>query len=118
MYIPEREDIIWLDFEPTKGGEIGKYRPALVLSDKQYNKKFKVLICCPISTSIRNNKIEVPITNLEQPSVVASNLVQTLSFTYRNAKFITKAEKGIYEEVLIRLLPLIASDNFLSNISA
>jgi mRNA interferase MazF len=31
-YTPERNDIIWLDFEPTKGKEIGKYRPAIVLS--------------------------------------------------------------------------------------
>ena len=27
-YIPDREDIVWLDFDPTKGKEIGKYRPA------------------------------------------------------------------------------------------
>ncbi len=27
-YIPERNDIIWLDFEPSKGKEIGKYSPA------------------------------------------------------------------------------------------
>ncbi len=24
-YVPERQDIVWLDFEPTKGKEIGKY---------------------------------------------------------------------------------------------
>ncbi|NHX33954.1 MazF family transcriptional regulator, partial [Escherichia coli] len=28
-YIPRRNDIIWLDFDPTKGKEIGKYWPAL-----------------------------------------------------------------------------------------
>ena len=27
-YVPERRDVVWLDFEPTKGREIGKYRPA------------------------------------------------------------------------------------------
>ena len=48
-YTPERNDIIWLDFEPTKGKEIGKLRPALVLSSKQYNQKTGLLICCPIS---------------------------------------------------------------------
>ncbi len=34
-YIPERNDIVFLDFEPTKGKEIGKYRPALALSGKE-----------------------------------------------------------------------------------
>jgi len=28
-YIPERLDVIFLDFEPRKGKEIGKYSPAL-----------------------------------------------------------------------------------------
>ena len=40
-YIPERNDIVFLDFEPTKGKEIGKYRPALVLSSKAYNQEVK-----------------------------------------------------------------------------
>jgi mRNA interferase MazF len=31
-YVPERKNIIMLDFEPTKGREIGKYRPAIALS--------------------------------------------------------------------------------------
>jgi mRNA interferase MazF len=30
-YVPDRNEIVWLDFEPTKGREIGKYRPALIL---------------------------------------------------------------------------------------
>jgi mRNA-degrading endonuclease toxin of MazEF toxin-antitoxin module len=38
--------IVWLDFEPTKGREIGKYRPALVLSSREYNRKTGLLICC------------------------------------------------------------------------
>ena len=25
-YVPDRNDIVWLDFEPSKGKEIGKYR--------------------------------------------------------------------------------------------
>ncbi len=45
MYISERNDIVWLDFEPTKGKEIGKYRPALVLSSRQYNQLTGLLIC-------------------------------------------------------------------------
>jgi mRNA interferase MazF len=71
-YVPDRNDIIWLDFEPTKGQEIGKYRPTLVLSSKSYNQQTGLLICCPISTSIRGGATEVLINNLEQPSVVAA----------------------------------------------
>ncbi len=109
-YIPERNHIIWLDFEPTKGKEIGKYRPVLVLSSKEYNKKSGLLICCPISTSIWGTLIEVPVDNLDKPSVVAANLIQTLSWKDRKAKLITQAEDHIIKEVLQRILPLIGAE--------
>lgn len=108
-YTPERNDIIWLDFEPTKAKEIGKYRPALVLSSKDYNQATGLIICCPISTSVRGGLTEVPITNLDQPSVVATNLIQTLSWRERKAKLIAEAGVGVLQEVLFRLLPLIGA---------
>ena len=111
LYIPERNEIIWLDFEPTKGKEVGKYRPALVLSSKQYNKQTGLLICCPISTSIRGTATEVSVDNLDQPSVVASSLIQTLSWKDRKANFINKAETGVMDQVLVRIIPLIGADS-------
>jgi len=113
LYIPQRSDIIWLDFEPVKGKEVGKYRPAFVLSSKEYNVKTGLLICCPISTSIRGALTEVAVNNLEKKSVVAASLVQTLAWKDRKAKFIVKAEGDVLSAVLMRLIPLIgASDIF------
>ncbi|MPV86050.1 type II toxin-antitoxin system PemK/MazF family toxin [Ostreibacterium oceani] len=116
-YLPDRNDIVWLDFEPTKGKEIGKYRPALILSSKAYSKACGLLICCPISTSIRHTQTEVLITGLDQPSVVASNLIQTLDYRHRKIKFIAKAEPGVFESVLTRLIPLITGDEYLANLT-
>ncbi|UQB42258.1 type II toxin-antitoxin system PemK/MazF family toxin [Thiomicrospira microaerophila] len=110
-YIPNRGDIIWLDFDPTKGKEIGKYRPAFVLSSQAYNQQTGLLICCPVSSSIRGGLTEVPVNNLDKPSVVASSLVQTLSWKERKAQFIVKAEDGVLNSVLQRLLPLIGASD-------
>ena len=110
QYIPERNDIIWLDFEPTKGKEIGKYQPCLVLSSHAYNHQSGLLICCPISTSIRGGLTEVPVNNLDTPSVIAASLIQTLSWKERKAKFIIVAEPGVMDEVLFRVIPLIGAD--------
>lgn len=109
-YIPSRGDIIWLDFEPVKGKEVGKYRPAFVLSSKDYNQKTGLLICCPISTSIRGARTEVPLNSLDTPSVVAASIVQTLSWKDRKAKFEAKAARGVLEDVLSRLLPLLGAE--------
>ncbi len=114
-YIPERNDICWLDFEPTKGKEVGKYRPALILSSKTYNRKTGLLICSPISTSIRGGVTEVPVSNLDKPSVVAASLIQTLSWKDRKAQFIALAEDGVFAQVIVRLLPLIGADQIIED---
>ena len=113
QYTPSRNEIVWLDFEPTKGKEIGKYRPALVLSSQAYNKQSGLLICCPISTSIRGTATEVAVSNLEQPSVVAAGLVQTLAFGDCKAKFIADADDGVMDGVLMRIIPLFGADQLI-----
>jgi len=116
QYTPDRNDIIWLDFSPSKGKEIGKYRPALILSSKEYNNKTGLLICSPISTSIRGGATEVKINNLDSPSVVAASLIQTLSWMDRKVQFITKAETGVMDDVLMRIIPLIGADKLIEDI--
>ncbi len=110
-YIPERNHIVFVDFEPSKGKEIGKYRPALVLSSLDYNKACGLMICCPISSSIRGALTEVPVDNLDnKSSAVAANLIQTMSWKERKVKFLAEAKPGVMEQVLLRLLPLIGAD--------
>ena len=113
QYIPERRDVVWLDFEPAKGTEIGKYRPALVLSSREYNHKTGLLICCPISSSIRGGATEVPISDLDKPSVITAGLVQTLSWKERRVRKIMTAGKDEFRETLLRLLPLIGATEVL-----
>ena len=108
-YVPERRDVVWLDFEPTRGREIGKYRPALVLSSREYNRRTGLLICCPISTSVRGGSTEVPIGNLDQSSVVAANLIQTLAWQERKAKKIIAATPEEFQATLLKLLPLLGA---------
>lgn len=113
-YVPNRNDIVWLDFEPPRGKEIGKYRPALVLSSKSHNRKTGLLICCPISSSIRGAATEVRINNLDRACVAVANLVHTLSWRDREAQLIAVAEDGVLEQVLLRLVPLIGADRVLN----
>lgn len=112
-YVPDRNDIVWLDFEPTKGKEVGNYRPALVLSGKNYNQATGLLICCPISTAIRGVPTEVPVADLDTPSVVVANLITTLDWQQRHLKKASVAAPGVLEDVLLRLLPLIGADRLL-----
>lgn len=115
-FIPGRKDVVWLDFEPTRGKEIGKYRPALVLSSREYNRKTGILICCPVSTSIRGGATEVPLSRMKEPSVIAASLVQTLAWKERKVKKIVTAKQSEFEETLNKLLPLIGANELIESL--
>ena len=57
-YIPERADVVWLDFSPQAGHEQAGRRPALVLSPFSYNQNGMALVC-PITSKIKGYPFEV-----------------------------------------------------------
>jgi mRNA interferase MazF len=57
----------------------------------------------------------VPVNNLESPSVVAASLIQTLSWKDRKVKFIAKAEGSVFEEVILRITPLLGADRVIED---
>jgi mRNA interferase MazF len=60
-YVPERGDIVWLNFSPQQGHEQAGMRPALVLSPKYYNQTSKLMLTCPITSKIKHYPFEVRI---------------------------------------------------------
>ncbi len=98
-YIPEKGDVVWIDFNPQKGKEFAKRRPALVLSDKAYN-KFGLIIICPFTSKIKGYPFEVKtIFNGKEGCVIADH-VKSYDYKERNASFIGKAETSLVFEVV------------------
>lgn len=113
-YVPERAELVWLDFEPPRGREIGKYRPSLALSSRDYHRATGLMICCPVSTSIRGAPTEIPVDTLDEPCVVVANLVHTLDWRARNARRAAPADQDLLEAVLRRVVPLIGAAEMFS----
>lgn len=48
---------IWnVNLDPVKGSEQSGYRPVVILSGNLMNSHLNVLICCPLTTKIKNYK--------------------------------------------------------------
>ena len=47
-----RGEIVLVNFNPAKGGEIGKLRPAIVISDSDDNEILDTVIVIPLSTVV------------------------------------------------------------------
>lgn len=101
-YIPDRGDIAWIDFEPQKGKEIAKIRPALILSPKAYN-QHGLAIMCPITSKVKGYPFEVKIKHAKIEGAILADHIRNLDWKQRKAKFITK----ISENELVKTLGLI-----------
>ena len=52
-----RGDICLVNFNPAKGGEMGKLRPAIILSEKEDNEILNTVIVIPLSTVIEKDAL-------------------------------------------------------------
>jgi mRNA interferase MazF len=52
-----RGDIVLVNFSPAKGGEMGKLRPAIVLSDEDDNDILETVIVIPLSSHIEEDAL-------------------------------------------------------------
>jgi|ERR1017187_6436655 mRNA interferase MazF len=52
-YVPDTGDLIWTDFDPTKGREKAGRRPALVVSSAAFTKNTGLAVVCPITSHVR-----------------------------------------------------------------
>ena len=49
----EQGTLVFIDFDPSKGSEIKKRRPALVISRDEYSYTSNLIIVCPITSTDR-----------------------------------------------------------------
>lgn len=98
-YVPERGDIVYTSFSPTRGREQRGRRPALVLSPHPYNFKSEIAIVCPITSTIRNNPFVTVINVPKAKGAILSDQIRSLSWKARGVKFICKCPTDILLEV-------------------
>ncbi|MDR3244214.1 MAG: type II toxin-antitoxin system PemK/MazF family toxin [Elusimicrobiota bacterium] len=109
-YIPERGDIVWLNFSPQVGHEQRGKRPAIVVSSKKYNQKVRLGLFCPITRKEKNYPFEVRIKNVKISGVVLTDQIKNFDWTKRDIEFIIKASNDDMNEVMYRLNLLIKDD--------
>jgi len=106
-YIPDRGDIVWLDFTPQTGHEQHGKRPAVVLSPQTYNKKSGLALFCPITTKQKGYPFEVKIEGRKINGVALSDQIKSLDWQQRGAEFIIKATEDEMNEIIKKLHVLI-----------
>jgi|SRR5690625_5037811 len=110
-YNPKQRDIVFINFDPSKGYEIRKRRPALVLSRDEYNLSTNMVIVCPITSTEKERPFLVPITSKNLSSKLSSkvntNQVYSLDYTERanrNIQFVENMEEEQFYQIVQKFL--------------
>jgi mRNA interferase MazF len=107
-YVPDRGDLVWLDFDPQAGKEGAELRSALVLSHLDYNHKTGRALFCLITTQAKGYPFEValppspPVTG-----VVLADYLRNLDWRSCKAAYKGKAPAAVLSEVTDKLAALL-----------
>lgn len=107
-YVPDRGDIVWLQFNPQSGHEQAGHRPALVLSPASYNRASGLMLCCPMTSQKKGYPFEVALSDdPRRTSVVLADQVKSLDWKTRQAVKKGTASPEAVMETLSKLQTLL-----------
>lgn len=98
--IPNKGEIIIVDFDPTKGHEQKGSRPAIVISNTLFNKKTRFLLVAPITSTVRNDPFEVIIKTKKTKGVILSHQIRIIDGLARKIKVVDIAPDNVLAEVI------------------
>jgi len=93
-------DIVSINFSPTKGREQSGERPALVISNTEYNQKSGFVLACPITSAVKPLKIRV---TLDERTITQGDILceqaRIIDLQERFYRVIEAAPSDILQEV-------------------
>ena len=91
-YIPKQGDIIYIDFNPTKGHEQSGKRPAIVLSKELFNNYTNMVLVCPITSNVKDFPTHYILedTKTINGSVLCEH-IRSIDYKVRNIKYVERA---------------------------
>jgi mRNA interferase MazF len=108
VYIPDRGDIVFLNFDPTRGHEQRGHRPALVLSPISYNRKTSLALFMPITNKQKGYPFEVVLpAELKTQGVILADQIKCLDWQDRGIDFVEVAPESLIEAVQAKIEPLL-----------
>lgn len=109
-YVPDRGDVVWLDFGPPTGhGREARRRPAVVLSPAVYNSRTSLALCCPVTSEVKDYPFEVALqVRGRVRGVVLADQVRSLDWRARHADYLDTLPADVVARILARARALLA----------
>lgn len=102
--VPDRGDLVQINFSPQTGHEQAGHRPGIVLSPKIFNSITGFVAIAPITNTARGWGYEVPLSSgLVFEGVILTDQVKNLDWSARNLKIKGQAPPEIVQDCLDKI---------------
>lgn len=91
----EQFEIYLVDLNPTKGSEINKKRPCVVISPKEMNDNLHTLIVAPLTSTMRNYPTRVTVTVNKKKGQIALDQLRSIDKSRLSNKITRLNQKSI-----------------------
>ena len=98
-YVPDAGDIVFLDFDPQRGREQAKRRPAIVLTDERYNRASGLAVVCPLTSKRKPYPFALPTVIDQIEGAVLVDQLKSLDWGARHAEVHSKATTALVTKV-------------------
>ena len=102
-YVPKKQDIVYIDFDPSAGREINKRRPAVVVSNQLYSQKTGFVAVCPITNGAKHlldRGLLVPVDSKIVTGYVNPFRLHTFDYRKRNIQKADFMDTATFQKVV------------------
>lgn len=75
---PKRDEVWLIALDPTRGSEIQKTRPCVIISPDEMNRYLRTLLVAPMTSTARRYPTRVPITHAGKPGEVVLDQIRAV----------------------------------------
>lgn len=76
--IPKQSSLYWFDPEPTKGSELRKVRPCIVVSPNDMNENLSTILVVPLTSTLKPWPFRVKVSALGKKSSAACDQLRAI----------------------------------------
>ncbi|MCL2806982.1 MAG: type II toxin-antitoxin system PemK/MazF family toxin [Coriobacteriia bacterium] len=97
-------DIVYFDYNPTKGHEPAGNRPSVIVSNDDFNNRTSLALVCPITKTNNGFPLHFRIPDgREVTGFVCAEQVRTIDLYARNSKVVGRLDEATLEDIITAL---------------
>lgn len=112
LWIPDRRDVIWINFNPQVGKEMRDVHPLMVLTPRAYNERTSLVVGLPMSSAAYNATNPFAIDNSrssQDASYIICNQPKSMDWRQRGARPHAwgKVRESVFKQACVELNDLL-----------